>query len=298
MKRRTTRLLHEERIEDTVCYLMEHLDDPMDLGLLADRACLSRFYFHRIFQALLGETVGEMARRLRLERAAHCLRVSRTPITQLAFEAGYATHEAFIRAFRAAFACTPSDMRHRSTYAGGLPTPNGVHFNDCSRLRFIATNQEGIGMQVEIRELPARKAVCMTHRGPYYMIGKTFGELGAWRKEAGVPLQPFIALYHDDACSTPAEELRSDAGMLVPDDFTTTDPRVHLVDVAGGLYAVGTHIGGYDSMHTSWEEVMKWLPGSGYSWGDAPGMEVYVDDCDFVPVEKLRTEVCVPVKKG
>jgi AraC family transcriptional regulator len=105
--RQTTRADHEIRLEEVVRYIAEHLDEPINLGDLADLACLSRFHFHRVFQALLGETVGEMSRRLRLERASESLRTTDEPITELAFETGYSTHEALIRAFRTAFGCTP-----------------------------------------------------------------------------------------------------------------------------------------------------------------------------------------------
>jgi AraC family transcriptional regulator len=230
--RRQTRLDHEERMEAAIRYIVEHLDEPIDLRDLADHVCLSRFYFHRLFQALVGETVGELVRRLRLERAATRLRTSDTPITELAFEAGYATHEAFIRAFRAAFGCTPSAMRRRLTYEGQLPTPNGVHY-----------------------------------------------------------------LYYDDPEATPAAELRSDAGVIVPQEFVTDDPRVHVVDIAGGMYAVGTHVGPYDGLPNAWGEMVgQWLPSSGYTFGDSPGFERYLDNCPEVPAAELRTEICVPIQ--
>lgn len=296
--RRRTRLDHEERIINAIRYIDERLDEPIDLRDLADHVCLSRFHFHRIFQALMGETVGEIVRRLRLERAAILLRTSKTPITQLAFEAGYATHEAFIRAFRAAFGCTPSDMRRRLTYDGLLPTPNGVHFGDWSQLRFIETQGE-IAMQVELRQYPSRKAVCMSHQGAYFMIGKTFEQLKAWLNENHVDAGQGLAVYYDDPGVTPVAELKSDAGVFVSDDFTTNDPRVHLVDVAGGLYAVGTHAGSYDGLANAWGEMVgKWLPASGYAFGDSPGFEVYVNDCSQTQASELRTEICVPVKKA
>jgi AraC family transcriptional regulator len=291
-----TRLEHEERIERVVRYIVEHLDDSIDLRDLADRVCLSRFHFHRIFQALAGETVGEIVRRLRLERAASCLRTSDTPITELAFEAGYATHEAFIRAFRAAFGCTPSTMRRKLEYDGQLPTPNGFHYGDQSHIRFV-TSQGEIAMKVEIRQFEPRKAVCMSHQGPYFMIGQTFGRLGAWLAETGVEAGLGLGIYYDDPDVTPAAELRSDAGAFVADGFVTDDPRVHVVDVAGGMYAVGTHVGPYDGLPNAWGEMIgKWLPASGYAFGDAPGFEVYLDDCSKVPAAEVRTEICVPVK--
>ena len=95
-------------------------------------------------------------------------------------------------------------------------------------------------MRVEIRQLEPRKAVCMTHRGPYFMIGQTFGQLGAWLKETGLDAGPGLAIYFDDPEATPAAELKSYAGVFVPDGFVSDDPRVQLVDVAGGSYAVGT----------------------------------------------------------
>jgi len=296
--RRRTRLDHEERIEDAIRYIVENLDETIDLRDLADGVCLSRFHFHRVFQALAGETVGEVARRLRLERAASRLRTTETPITELAFEAGYATHEAFIRAFRAAFGCTPSALRRRLKYDGQLPTPNGVHYGEPLRIRFVALKGE-ITMQVEIREMGPRKAVCFAHRGPYFMIGQTFGKLGAWLAETGLTPGLGIGIYYDDPEATPADELRSDAGTIVPDDFVTDDPRVHIVDVAGGTYAVGLHAGPYDGLPNAWGEMVgKWLPASGYSFGASPGFELYLNDCTKVPPDELRTEICVPVRVG
>lgn len=294
--RERTRLEHEERIEAAIGTIVRHLDEPIDLRDLADRVCLSRFHFHRIFRALVGETVGEVVRRLRLERAGMQLRASETPITTLAFEAGYATHEAFIRAFRAAFGYTPSEMRHRLTYDGRLPTPSGVHYGEPLQIRFVAFQGE-TAMQVEIRQFQPRRAVCMVHQGPYFMTGKAFGQLGAWLKETGVAAGPMVGIYYDDAESTPAADLRSHAGAFVSDDFRTDDPRVEVVAVAGGPYAVAVHVGPYDGLPAAWGEMIgKWLPSSGYAVGDAPGIEIYLDDCETVPPAEVRTEICTPVK--
>ncbi|HLJ53835.1 MAG TPA: AraC family transcriptional regulator [Chthonomonadaceae bacterium] len=293
--RRHTLLDHEQRIEAAVRYLAAHLDERIDLRDLADHVCLSRFHFHRVFQALLGETVGELHRRLRLERAAERLRSTRVPITEVAFEAGYATHEAFIRAFRAAFGYAPSTLRRRLTYDGRLPTRNGVHYGGELEIQFVA--QEGeIRMEVEIREAPPRKAVCMAHSGPYFMIGRTFGALGAWLGETRTETGRGVALYYDDPSTTPADELRSDAGAFVADGFETADPRVHVVNVPGGAFAVGTHHGPYDGLPAAWDEMRKWINASGRAYRDAPSFEVYLNNCmDTAPAD-LLTELYVPVQ--
>ncbi len=60
---------------------------------MADAACLSRARFQRVFRQTMGEAPGRLQRRLVLERAAYSLRVTDTPITAIAFEAGYQTPE-------------------------------------------------------------------------------------------------------------------------------------------------------------------------------------------------------------
>ncbi|MCU6498360.1 AraC family transcriptional regulator [Rugamonas sp. A1-17] len=49
-------------------YIDAHLDQPLELAQLADVANFSRFHFHRIFQSWMGETLGDYARRRRLEK--------------------------------------------------------------------------------------------------------------------------------------------------------------------------------------------------------------------------------------
>jgi AraC family transcriptional regulator len=151
-------------------------------------------------------------------------------------------------------------------------------------------------MEVEVREIAPRKAVAMSHRGPYHEIGRTFGQLAGWLKEKGIEAGPFVGLYYDDPSTTPPADLKSDAGALVPDGFSTNDPRVHIIDVGGGKYAVATHVGPYHTMGESWTRLMgEWFPASGCAHRMAPGLEIYVDDCDTVGPENARTELCAPV---
>jgi AraC family transcriptional regulator len=71
---RGTEASYQERILRVRLHIEAHLDRPMLLEELAAVACFSPFHFHRIFRALVGESVMEHVRRLRLERAAQRLR--------------------------------------------------------------------------------------------------------------------------------------------------------------------------------------------------------------------------------
>lgn len=109
-------------------YIHQHLDEPLSLNELAQVACFSPYHFHRVFRGMVGESLGEHVRRLRLERAASRLKGSRQSITALAFEAGYETLESFSRAFAAMFGQSPSNFRRLHGLLSSRANPSGVHF--------------------------------------------------------------------------------------------------------------------------------------------------------------------------
>ncbi|HVT13695.1 MAG TPA: helix-turn-helix domain-containing protein [Fimbriimonadaceae bacterium] len=100
---------------------------------MADAAAYSRFHFHRIFKSVMGETPGELRRRLLLERAAFSVSNGVASATEIAFEAGYESLEGFIRSFRRAFGVSPGAFR-KSGLHWLLHAPNDVHFRPISDL--------------------------------------------------------------------------------------------------------------------------------------------------------------------
>jgi AraC family transcriptional regulator len=103
-----SRQSYHDRIERVAAHIRSNLDAPLDLDALADVACLSRFHWHRIYQAITGETSAQTVRRLRLARAAADLADTRDPLTWIAERAGYASQSAFTRAFTAAHGMAPA----------------------------------------------------------------------------------------------------------------------------------------------------------------------------------------------
>src|SRR2546421_3701804 len=104
-----TRLHHKQRIREAISPLLE--GDRADLEDIVDRAAFSRFHFQRVFKEIMGETPGELRRRLLLERAAWRLTESQISITEIAFDAEYDSLEGFTRAFKRAYGVSPSVYR-------------------------------------------------------------------------------------------------------------------------------------------------------------------------------------------
>jgi AraC family transcriptional regulator len=64
-----------------------------------------------VFSAHVGESAIAFVRRLRMERAGRKLRMGAVDITEVALAAGYDSHAAFSKAFKAQFGVSPSEFR-------------------------------------------------------------------------------------------------------------------------------------------------------------------------------------------
>lgn len=298
--KQTTRSFYEERVQGAIDRIVEHLDEAIDLAALAKDAGMSAFHFHRVFRGMVGETVVELGRRLRLERAAWSLARSTEAITQIAFAAGYETHEAFTRAFRARYAASPTEFRQRAVTEGcsrtqiQLAARCGVHYlTSSSFVPFL----EGSLMNVTITSLDALRVAAVRHVGPYHTISEAFGRLGRIAGPLfGAPGAAMIALYHDDPDSTPVEQLRSDAGVVVPEGAVLPDGVVE-IRIPSSRYARNVHEGPYATLGDSWSRLLgHWLPSSDHRLADRPSFEIYRNNPMTTPPEQLRTEIYAPLE--
>jgi AraC family transcriptional regulator len=302
-----TRSFYERAVVEAAERVVRRLDEALDLDALAEAVHLSPFHFHRIFRGMVGETPLELHRRLRLERAAWTLCATDAPVTRIAFEAGYETHEAFTRAFRARYGHAPSAFRALHLARAGacsiasraaLAARSGLHFSPGEAGRVTLPHlAEGHPMQVTIIERPTIRVAACRHVGAYGRVSEAFGRLGAIAGPAGLfgPDTRMIGIYHDDPESTPEAELRADAGITVPAGVPIPT-GLEEITIPGGSYAVTTHVGPYATLGETWSRLMgEWLPQSGRRVGRGFTYELYVDDPMRTRPEQLRTEIYLPV---
>lgn len=95
-----------------------NLDSDLTLDSVAAACGVSRFHLAHAFAAATGRTVMEYTRARRLTEAARTLSSGSPNILDVAISAGYTSHEAFSRAFRARLNITPEDLRKRSALDG------------------------------------------------------------------------------------------------------------------------------------------------------------------------------------
>jgi AraC family transcriptional regulator len=266
---------YESRMHRVLAHIDAHLDERLDLTILAEVACFSSFHFHRLFSAWVGETFGDYLRRRRVEVAAMRLATQpRTRILNIALSVGFGSAEAFTRAFRRRFGCSPTSWRElqsaqRPTNGNSgqadsklgqvLPAPFAEH--EVSR----NLNQE-IMMKVTLIDRKPATVAYHRHLGPYgepiarfwqetYVPWAVMNKLGADHARYGIS--------HDDPSITAPEKCRYDACAEVSADFTAHGGALKAT-IPGGKYAVLKFKGTVAQVGEAWAALLRdWLPASG-----------------------------------
>jgi AraC family transcriptional regulator len=229
-------------------------------------AHFSPYHFHRLFRGMVGESVMEHVRRLRLERAAHQLKVTDHPVTRVAFDAGYETHEAFTRAFHSVFDESPSQFREAHRALPFRSVPSDVHFVENGQLYDFRRSQTG-GQVMDVRiecVVPMRVAF-VRHVGPYNQVGTAWTTLMSWAGLKGLLTHrpTILGIVHDDPEVTPPEKIRYDACLAV-DERAKPDGDIGIQEVGGGEFAVTKHLGPYEKLGDTYARLLgEWLPSSG-----------------------------------
>ncbi len=86
-----------DRINRIVDFLNTQVNSTPTLEDLAKVARISPYHFHRVYRAVTGETPFGTLRRLRIARAVMMLRDTKKSITEIAFDVGYDSSQAFSR---------------------------------------------------------------------------------------------------------------------------------------------------------------------------------------------------------
>jgi AraC-like DNA-binding protein len=99
------------RAVETALWIDEHSDSQLDLDDAARQAGLSPFHFLRLFSKVLGVTPHQYLLRSRLRRAARLLTDDDIPVTDIAYDVGFADLSNFVRTFHRAAGVSPSRFR-------------------------------------------------------------------------------------------------------------------------------------------------------------------------------------------
>ena len=279
-----------EGMNRAICYIEEHLNGEIDYSEVARIACASQYHFQRMFAFVTDIPLSEYIRRRRLTLAAFDLRDNDVRIIDVAVKYGYASADAFSRAFQNVHGIMPSKARE-----------NGVTLTTYPRITFTLSIKGVAAMNYRIEEkegftVIGIKEFTTTINGENFknipkmwekLPKETSAVLAALSdREPGGILGLCADMYNDGfdywiaaATSKPCPEgleiLQIPACTWAI--FETTGP------LPGAIQELFTRI------------FTEWLPTSGFEHAPAPEIEVYSDGDSASPAYK--SAVWVPVVK-
>jgi YesN/AraC family two-component response regulator len=107
----------EASINRAIAFIGGHYTEPLSLQHLAGMASMSGPHFCRMFRALVGVSLRDYVRSLRLARAQELLRTTQRSLTDIALEVGFYDLPHFDKAFRKRFGVSPTEFQRRKDAA-------------------------------------------------------------------------------------------------------------------------------------------------------------------------------------
>jgi AraC family transcriptional regulator len=298
-----SRIEYERRMHRVIEAIDRRLDQPLDLASLAAVAHFSPSHFHRLFAAWTGETLGDYLRRRRVEQAASRLASQpRLSVLQVALSVGFGSGEAFSRAFKARFGCSPSAWRSRpfadSKRDQAHHKPDQARAGPPANTGSTLPQTKELPMDVKLIERAAQRVAYMRHVGPYGEPVSRFWmeQVAPWMAVDGLMGHARYGISHDDPSITDPAQCRYDACVEVAQDYTPSGPAL-ITMLPGGRYVVMPFKGTNAQVFQAWARILRdWLPSSQLQLDNRPCFEYYPQESAYDAASGVfDCQICIPV---
>jgi len=279
---------YHNRINRVIDYIGDHLDEELSLEKLAQISYFSIFHFHRIFRALVGESIGSYQLRLRLEKSVYMLRFNPSKsITDIAFSLGFNSSPAFNRAFKNLFNITPSEERKSIPY-----NKKQFSLQKYTKSPFIKV--------WEVKYLPSILVYFYRYVGSYSKNAVREEWCNHIKKasEQGIVNEKtrYYGIVHDDPDITDDDKCRYDCCISI-DKMSLSDTK----EINGGKFAIFHFEGNpVEDTFNAYQWIYgKWFPENNYEPDDRLGYNDYYDfqkGTEFTEKSVVRYNICMPIK--
>lgn len=267
----------QERMNQAIAWIERHLTEEIEWGEAARSAHCSLFHFLRMFEVITGLTAGEYVRRRRLSLAAMELASGDAKIIDLALRYGYDSPDAFAKAFRKLFGCTPSEARRPGARLRSYPpitfaiTLKGVHAMEYRIETKPAFSLTGLPLRTtwkegqSARDIPALWNRCLND-GTVAALGELVPK-GSAIGVAGVSAE----------FDMPNEEFTYFIAVETPADRAALPDGCRDVAVPAATWGVFEAHGPLpEALQETMQRIFnEWFPSSGWEHADAPELEIY-----------------------
>ena len=274
-----------ERLNDAVGYIEEHLTEEIDYERLGKIACCSSYHFQRMFTYMAGVPLSEYIRRRRMSLAAVDLQSTGIKIIDVAGKYGYNSPTAFNRAFQSVHGIAPSAVKNEGVSVKSFPP---VSF------KIIVKGVEEMNYRIETKaafrivgvSVPLEKDI----EKNFAVIPRKWQEIvmnGTLQKLTGLMDTQPMGVLGVSTCND-TEPWR----YYIAVASSQTDRDLEEYTVPAATWAVFPGAGTNQSIQELERRIVtEWLPTSGYEYGNAPDVEVYLNP----DPQNAQYEVWIPV---
>jgi len=290
-----------KRINNVITFVEKNLDKDLRLNDLSKKAFYSSFHFHRIFSAIVGETLNSLIIRKRIERIASIIAVGTDEtLVDLAYKYGFRSASSFSRAFKKFYGISPTDFKEKKTFniskIGKVSISYGQYI--CSIDNILTWLN--MNAQIEVKGLPEMKLAGIMHIGKPEMIRYSYERLFKWAYSKGITdSKDFkaVTIYHDNPRITETSKVRQSACVTINREFSADHDIVPLA-IPKGKFAVGRFEISSVQFLKAWESMCVWVIENGHGFRDGDYFEIYHNDYRTHPEKKFFVDICIPIKTG
>lgn len=277
-----------ERLNSAVNYIEEHLCDDIKFDEAAKLACCSTYHFQRMFSYMADVNLSEYIRRRKMSLAAVDLQSGNEKVIDIGLKYGYDSPTAFNRAFRSVHKIAPSQAKE-----------DGVVLKAFPPISFKITIKGDTEMNYKIEKKEAFRIVGISVPLEHE-LEKNFETVPkAWQEAAMNGTIPKLASMMN---STPmgllgvssCNEETDWKYFIAVASSQPIDGQLEEFQVPASTWAVFEGEGSNLSIQELEKRIVtEWLPTSGYEYGNAPDVEVYLNP----DPANVKYEVWIPVMK-
>jgi AraC family transcriptional regulator len=276
-----------ERVNLAIDHVVRNLVRPLRLKTVAKAARLSPYHFHRVFQAMMEETLADFVKRLRLERALTMMafppaaRSRRLAISTIAARCGFTSSSDFSRSFRRRYRAAPSAFdiqKWRKQHAGELEWM-AAQASERRHLKHGPAARNPDGFTVRIRELPARTVAYIRVRNPYAgdAVVRATLRLIAWAERGGFADGQWLGYQWENPEITSLAQCQYFMAVEVPGERFTPGGEIGRCRFPPMLVAQVEIKGSIELELRALQWLYgTWLVRSGYVPDDQPGFEAFI----------------------
>jgi len=278
-----TEVFYIQKINLALDFIEENFEKKITTSELAKISAFSEFHFHRIFKVIIGETVNQYVKRLKMTKSKRTLQLDTKPITQIAMDYGYNSSANFARDYKQYFKESASQQRqHKSREVSNLEVPYNLNLK-----------------QVGFIEYPSISVIykrVLTGYNPIE-INKAFQELLAWIYKNKLDFKDLrsYGIGYDDPDYIESEKCRYDACISLKKDIPVNTDPFNSKTIYPGQCMVFLFEGKGEDFGKAWDYVFKTaVHTKGYRPGDKPHFEEYLFS-EHYEEGIFRVNLCLPV---